>query len=193
VEYEDRPGLGSVAPDNYRAGRLLVEMLAALGHRHLAYLCGPTFNSDARLKGCLDAQRDLGLPGIQIHPAIDNQMGIEAGYRTCRQLLETHVDHFPSAVIGYNDLYALGAMKRLKEAGMRVPEEVSVAGFGDHEFSQYANPSLTTVGLATHQLGRLGVQKLLHLMGVGPEPGQNSAPLEVQIRTRESTARAHSD
>jgi LacI family repressor for deo operon, udp, cdd, tsx, nupC, and nupG len=182
-----RPGLESIKVDNERAARDLTAALIARGHQHFAYLSGPgTQTNFARRRGCeLElASQAPPLPGLLVFPGGDDRSGFEAGAKACRHLLEAQLEQFPTAVICYNDRYALGALYELQQAKKRVPNDVSVAGFDGLEFTEYSVPQLSTVELPRAQLGRLAVHKLLVLMGARP-PGSDEGelpPLRVQLR-----------
>jgi DNA-binding LacI/PurR family transcriptional regulator len=124
------------------------------------------------------------LPDLLVFSGGDDQSGFEAGAKACRHLLEAHLERFPTAVICYNDEYALGALYELQQAKKSIPKDVSVAGFDGLEFTEYCVPQLSTVELPRAQIGRLAVHKLLVLMGVRP-PGSDEGelpPLRVQLR-----------
>jgi LacI family repressor for deo operon, udp, cdd, tsx, nupC, and nupG len=187
ADVEARPGLESIRVDNEKAARVLTAALIARGHRHFAYLSGPDSQTNfARRRGCeLElAGHTPTLPDLLVFSGGADRSGFQAGAKACRHLLETHLERFPTAVICYNDEYALGALFELQLAKKRVPEDVSVAGFDGLEFTEYCVPQLSTVELPRAQIGRLAVHKLLVLMGVRP-PGSDEGelpPLRVHLR-----------
>jgi DNA-binding LacI/PurR family transcriptional regulator len=187
ADVKARPGLESITVDNEKAARQLTAALIARGHRNFAYLSGPgTQTNFARRRGCeLElASHTPPLPDLLVFSGGDDRSGFEAGAKACRHLLEAHLEGFPTAVICYNDRYALGALYELQQAKKSIPRDVSVAGFDGLEFTEYCVPQLSTVELPRAQLGRLAVHKLLVLMGVRP-PGSDEGelpPLRVQLR-----------
>lgn len=139
---------GSVRVD-YAAGvRELAEHLTGLGHERIAYLAGPqnSRSDTARREGLDDFRAEH--PGIEI---VDVECGpsFENGHAAWDEVREAGV----TAVIAFNDVVALGFLGRLSEEGLRVPEDMSVAGFDDIPFSRYSSPALTTM---TARLGDIG-------------------------------------
>nr|WP_263848900.1 substrate-binding domain-containing protein [Lacticaseibacillus thailandensis] len=85
----------------------------------------------------------------------------ESGYATMRQLVQTTPRaQLPSAFFVANDTMAIGAIKALQEAGLRVPQDVTIVGFDDLAIGRYLTPALSTVHVATQELGQVGVQQL---------------------------------
>ncbi|MPV36915.1 LacI family DNA-binding transcriptional regulator [Georgenia subflava] len=162
-----------------RGGMLaLYQHLAELGHRRVVYLGGPAaaLQNTIRQEAALEAA-DLGLEVVVV-PAGGT---IEAG----RDATDAALAHEPTAIAGYNDLVALGALHRLGQRGVRVPEDVSVTGFDDIAFSGFSSPALTTVATPREELGRLGWE-LLHERMTG-RPSRSPAPLSAELVVRAST------
>ncbi len=148
------PGTGAVALpfDNRGGARELTEHLLGGGHRRLGYLAGPAERTTTRhrLEGHRAALAAHGIaedPRLTVHGRYDRR----SGYEGTRELLSRE----PSltAVVAANDTVALGACAALREAGLRIPEDVSVAGFDDLPFSIDAVPALTTVRLPLAEAG----------------------------------------
>lgn len=97
--------------------------------------------------------------------------------------------HFPTAILCSNDLTAMGAIRSLKQAGLRVPEDVSVVGADDIPFAALTQPQLTTVKMPRLRLGRLAMEMLDEMMGVADAEGRD-AVLETELIIRESTGSA---
>jgi len=137
VLIDDAEGIGAVA-------RHLIE----LGHTKIAYLAGPpqARSNMARQDG-LDIVRGEH-PGVEII-TVECGSSFEDGYAAWPAVRETGA----SAAMAFNDVVALGFLGRLSEEGVRVPDDLSVAGFDDIPFSQYSSPSLTTM---TARLGDVG-------------------------------------
>ncbi|WP_156762168.1 LacI family DNA-binding transcriptional regulator [Microbacterium karelineae] len=139
---------GSVLVD-YEAGvRELAEHLVSLGHTEIAYLAGPPESRSnwARQRGLEHVRASHDDVRIEEIPC---GHAFEDGYAAWPAVRETGA----TAAIAFNDVVALGLLGRLTEEGVRVPQDLSVAGFDDIPYSQYSSPSLTTM---TSRLGDLG-------------------------------------
>ena len=176
----------SVTLNNVKAGRMAAEHLLDLGHTCIAHISGPLALRLARerLQGFEEAIRERGLaPG----PCAMGEGNWEcmAGYRAMQRLL-AHRPR-PTAVFSANDRMAIGAMRAIAEAGLRVPDDISVIGLDDIELAAFQNPPLTTVRQSFAQLATLGVQLLLDILG-GKEIAQPQLVIEPELVVRQSTA-----
>lgn len=178
-----------VAADNVSGARDMVRHLASLGHREIAFIAGPESNRDAllRLQGFRAGRRELGL-----EPAADlevrGKFTESSGYEAARQLLARSPR--PTAIFAANDCMAVGAMSALREAGLRIPDDMAVTGFDDIASSSYLTPRLTTVRVEASRLGQRAVQLLLAAM-----QGLTSGPpcheiLPASLVVRESSGSA---
>jgi DNA-binding LacI/PurR family transcriptional regulator len=155
--------VGFVAMDDVRGGCRATEYLLGLGHRRIAYVSGwpEAKSSRDRLRGYGEALQSRGL-------AIDSSLicagtgRMEGGYEAMQELLRRRPR--PTAVFCYNDITAIGALRALHEAGVRVPEQVSVIGFDDIALAAYAAPPLTTVAQPKYEMGQLAMRMLLDLI-----------------------------
>ena len=145
---------------SFEGARDMVRHLVGLGHRSIAMVKGPDGNVDAgeRLRGYRAGLTDAGLPVI---PGFEVQGGFTeaSGYQSAAEILR--LDPRPTAVFAANDYMAIGLMSALRDADVRVPEDVAVTGFDDIAISQYLSPALTTVRVDAYELGELAVQHLL--------------------------------
>ena len=148
------PGTDAVALtfDNRGGGKQLTEHLIGLGHRRLGYIAGPEERTTTRhrLEGHRAALAAAGIeedPRWTVHGRYDRRSGYEATLELLRR------DPTITAVVAANDSVALGACAALRESGLRIPEDVSVAGFDDLPFSIDAVPALTTVRLPLAEAG----------------------------------------
>lgn len=180
--YRGSRRITSVSPANRQGMRAVVSHLLDLGHRHIAFLAGPATNLDAeeRRRGAVAAVADHGLP-TDCLTVIPGFFPEASGYERTKQLLAD----LPTAVVAASDLAAIGAMRALQEAGVRVPQDVSVVGFGDFRPASFLFPSLTTVQL---QLEEVGAQAA-HLL-VQQSLGHKYVPkvIESPVIIRESSA-----
>jgi DNA-binding LacI/PurR family transcriptional regulator len=182
-----RPGefVHSVMIANVAASREATSHLIGLGHRRIAYL-GDQFGyqSDTeRFAGYREAleQADLPFqPGLVVHA--DGRP--EGAMQAMERLLA--LPQLPTAVFCYNDMSALGALKRIRLSGLRVPDDISLVGFDDLFLAQYTDPPLTTVRQPKHYMGRLAMETLLRLLSGSTSEENVKVPGELVIR--ESTA-----
>ena len=201
--HREMTGVTNVAIDHQVAARLALAHLAELGHRRIAFFKGHAHSADteARWQAIVAASTELGL---EIDPRLTlqlsgepagEQFSPEEGYREGhvfgRKLLEAG-ERF-TALFAFNDVSAIGAMRALSEAGMRIPDDVAVVGFDDILSAAFQNPSLTTVRQPLHEMGRRAAAELLHKLGA---PGEDSPPaitIEPTLVVRDSTGPAPGD
>lgn len=163
----DQPGL-SIGCDNLQGGRLVGEHLLGLGRRRIAFLGDASTHYPEffdRYRGCDAALQAAGLamdPALQI----DAQSSEDDGYGAVRALIARGQPF--DAVFAASDLIAIGALRALAEHGLRVPEEVSVAGFDDIPAARFTTPALTTVAQDTSSAGAMLVETLMALIDGGP-------------------------
>jgi LacI family transcriptional regulator len=149
--------------DHRRAAELGLRHLKQLGHTHIAFLKGQSQSSDSatRWEAILEVARDFD---ICIRPELVVQIEgtdstPELGYPYGKALLTRN---FPfTALFAYNDISAIGAMRAFQEAGLRVPQDVSVIGFDDIALASFCLPSLTTVRQPLLKMGQIAAQTLL--------------------------------
>ncbi len=159
----------SVVFDQRHGMRQAVEYLLSLGHRQVAEITGPLDNCDARARHTtwLEIAKSQGLePG----PSVVGSFDVSSGYAGAKRLLNTR-QPFTAILVG-NDLMALGAMHALDEAGLRVPEDVSIVGFDDIKEAAHFAPPLTTVRQHFDVLGRESVEYLVSLIEDATTPIQ---------------------
>ena len=143
----------AVTVDNMGGTRAVVHHLAKLGHREIAFICGPPHNADAaaRLRGFRAAMRTAGCP-VRDAFVVHGDFTEEGGWRAARDLV-ARTNLRPTAIFAANDAMAVGALLALHEADVDVPGEVSVIGFDDIPIARYVTPTLTTVRVAIDVLG----------------------------------------
>ena len=163
----DQPGL-SIGCDNLQGGRLVGEHLLALGRRRIAFLGDASTHYPEffdRYRGCDAALQAAGLamdPALQI----DAQSSEDDGYGAAQALIARGQAF--DAVFAASDLIAIGALRALAEHGLRVPEDVSVAGFDDIPAARFTTPALTTVAQDTSSAGAMLVETLMALIDGEP-------------------------
>jgi DNA-binding LacI/PurR family transcriptional regulator len=147
----------SVTADNFTAGRIMTEYLIRLGHRRIGALGGPEKYSSLRdrMRGYNVAmlENDLPLdPSLQPSSVSGNP---RKGYVQMQQLID--LPEPPTAVFAVSDRAAFGAMEAIKDAGLRIPDDISVVGIDDVRDSAYSTPPLTTFSVPKYDLGRTAV------------------------------------
>ena len=178
-----QPGI-SIGCDNHAGGVLAGRHLLAQGRRRIAFLGDASTRFPeffARYQGCDAALREAGaamLPELQVDADSTEQAGADAASTLLARGLPF------DAVFAASDLIAIGAMHALKQAGLRIPEDVAVVGFDGTSMALYANPPLTTVVQDTSKAGELLVQALLQQ--VREQPAQ-SAMLQPTLVVRASS------
>ncbi|MFD3547298.1 LacI family DNA-binding transcriptional regulator [Streptomyces sp. NPDC058655] len=183
------PGLpvATVMFDDHGGAFRLAEHLLALGHRRIAYVAGPPGLSTTRerLDGHRAALQREGPGTAAACAALTVPAGFEraAGYDAVRELLRSG-KHF-TAVAAANDTVAIGVAAALREAGIRIPEDVSVVGFDDLPFSADTAPALTTVRVPLREAGVLAAQLVT---GRRPPPPGGITTLPTELMVRGSTA-----
>lgn len=173
-------GEADIGVDNAAGVAPMITALAGLGHQRIAFLSGPTslYVSRQRLEGYRRGLAEAGL-------AYDEQLVLSTGFN--REAGALGVDALLGAGIPFtaisaaNDLLAMGAMERLAALGISVPGDVSVAGFDDIQPAATATPSLSTVRLPLHEIGRRAYSFAEQLLA-GGQPDREVLPTEVILR-----------
>jgi LacI family transcriptional regulator len=178
-------GLPTIMSDNEQGGRIATDHLLQLGHRRFGYLMPPPRNVDApvRLAGVRAALADAGCPPDAL-TVTDGEALVGGGEAAADALLDRAPD--TTAIVAYNDLMAIGAMRALRHRGRRVPADTSVVGFDDVALAAYVEPALTTISQRTEEMGRWAVERLIGENGVEP----SSVRLPVDLQVRDSTGPA---
>ncbi len=166
-------GISSILVDNEAGGALAIQHLAELGHRRIAVIRGPQemCDSEPRWNGIRMAAAQTGiqiddrlvfqLPGLS-----DPMSGFEGGERIAKSMLATGLPF--TAVIGFDDMTALGVIRGLCESGIRVPEECSVVGFDDVLPAEVATPAMTTIRQPLRAMGLEAARRVLEEIGKTP-------------------------
>ena len=166
------PGDGafdSITIDNHGGARAMVRYLIGLGHRRIALVNGPVGNFDAseRRRGYRDALCELPGGGSD-DLEFEGDFSEEAGYRAGTRILA--LGKRPTAVFAANDGMAIGALSAFRDAGVRVPDDISLAGFDDIPISRFTAPTLSSVRVPIAELGALAITRLLHALETESRP-----------------------
>jgi DNA-binding LacI/PurR family transcriptional regulator len=133
-----------------------LEYLRNLGHEHVAYIGGPStlHSAQRRKKAFVETAVQLGIdPGR----TFESDFTVKGGYYTCAKMLKSHT---PTAILAANDLTAIGVLHGAYDAGLRVPEDLSVVGFDDILIAEYTQPALTSVAVPRTEIGKVAFQAL---------------------------------
>jgi len=193
--HKNLKGVTNVVLDHRRAAELILRHLQQLGHRRIAFMRGQSFSSDshARWENIVAVAKELELPvlpelTVQLERDISSP---ELGYPVVQSLLQG--GHQFSAIVSFNDMAAIGAIRALKDANLRVPEDVSVVGFDDIQLAAYHNPRLTTVRQPLREMGATAARILLQrLQGFKDYPPEFPVAPELMIRETSGPALSRS-
>ncbi len=181
-------GVTNVVLDQKRAAELALRHLYQLGHRKIAFMRGGSHSSDADDRwNCLMAvARDLKIP---ILPELTVQLELrvstpELGFGPTNALIDRGGAF--TALVCYNDIAAIGAIRAFMNHGMRVPDDVSVVGFDDIQGAAFHNPSLTTIRQPLHEMGAVAARILLQRIR-GQATFPDIVPIHPELVIREST------
>lgn len=165
-------GVPTIGSDNRAGGRLAAEHLLSLGHTRVAVVTGPVERTDAavRVQGALDALGEAGIARDEV-PVIAGVAAPGTGGQSVGELLARVPDI--TGLICYNDVTAIEVIRALRDAGRRVPEQVSVVGFDDIDAAAWVEPPLTTIVQQKAEMGRWAVRQLVdRLTATGGRPGR---------------------
>lgn len=189
-----RSQVAHVMPDNFEAARMATRHLIAHGHRQLAFatVAGMTMSRSAKIDGFFAAADEAGLrAGARVLDGgpldeYGDAVIAEVGRATALQIAGSA--RRPTGIVALNDLMALGLLAGLREAGLRVPQDISVVGMDGLFLSALSNPLLTTVQLPVRDMARAMVERVMSPPGDAGESDQVFAPM--QLIERESVAQA---
>ncbi len=186
-------GVTNIVINHERAALLALQHLKSLGHRRIAFVKGQAFSSDTagRWRAIRDGARRLSLT---VDPALTTQLDGDSaapdlGYQVVRAWLQGGPDF--TALFAFNDITAIGAMRALREAGRRVPEDVSVVGFDDIQSAAFQQPALTTVRQPLRQMGEIAAKTVVGRITATKNAGYSKViTVEPELIVRGSTAQA---
>lgn len=178
--------------DHRSAAQMVLQHLTELGHTEIAFMKGPTSSSDSedRWRGIVEVGNEMGFeidPKLQLRLRGD-KVTPDLGYTSMKRFLSRNPKPF-TALFTYNDNTAIGAIRALQEAGLHVPEDISVVGFDDIDGAAYHNPAITTVRQPLQQMGELAARTLLNRIESN-EPYAPEIAIEPELVVRHSTGPA---
>jgi DNA-binding LacI/PurR family transcriptional regulator len=181
-------GVTNVVLDHRRAAELTLTHLHSLGHRRIAFMRGQPFSSDSddRWRGIVEVGNELG---IEIRPELTVQLNRdisspELGYPVVQQLFDGKRKF--TALVCFNDIAAIGAIRAIHDLGLRVPDDISVIGFDDIKAAAYISPNLTTIRQPLSEMGRFAAQCIVNRLN-HTEDFREQVAFEPELVIREST------
>lgn len=186
VDYgNDASTVPHISVDNLRGGYAATEYLIKQGHRRIGIITGPLSVQSAleRLRGFRLALDEAGLP---LHPewVVDGAFSEAGGYQATRTIIQSE-NGLPTALFCSNDLIAAGALRALREMGLKVPDDVAIIGYDDLPIARLLCPALTTIAQPMRQMGEIAIRILLRLIA-GEKLETNRIVLDTQLVVRES-------
>lgn len=184
-EYSEADETPYVSIDNQTAAYKAVKHLLTMGHRKVAII-----NSDERFlyarlrkEGYLRALSEFGIPAEDRY-ILHTDLHFESGHRAMKSLLAQ--EGRPTAVFAVSDTLAIGALRSIKEAGLKVPDDIAVVGFDNIPFASMMNPSLTTVAQPMYEMGCEAARMLIKRIA-SPQERVESIVMDYELIIREST------
>lgn len=179
-----RENASYVMSDNILGAKKAVNYLYDLGHRKIGMIMGikATKPTNDRFIGFEEALEKLNL-NYKSEWIFDGKYSEKGGYKAAKEMLNS--DNRPTALFCQSDSMAIGAIRAIEEAGLKVPEDFSIIGFDDIEVSSYVKPALTTIKQNKKKMGKSATQLLINMMGKSKE---DNSPiiLPVELIERES-------
>lgn len=169
--------------DNKRAVELAIECLFQKGHRRIAFIKGPeqAYNALLRYDGYIEGLKKMGLELVE-SLVCQGDYKLPSGYGTIKKLL---AEEKFTAIVASNDLMAVGACKAVREAGKKVPDDISVIGFDGTVLAEMHQPELSTIEVKGYKMGQVSAENLLKLIK-GEEVADKKVVIEPVLRQGES-------
>ena len=176
-------GLDVVASDEAAGGRLAADHLIGLGHRRIVHVTGSGGPAAVRRAATVARMAESGIEPLVVGAGPTSE---QTGYQATRRALEERPDL--TAVFAANDVMAMGAIAAVLEAGLRVPEDVSVVGNDETPLAASPLLRLTTVDPHNDEVGRLAAARLVELIGAAERPEPTRALVPPSLVVRSTTA-----
>jgi LacI family transcriptional regulator len=180
---ETYPGSFSVAMPDASAMALAIDTLVDAGHRRIAVLTGPTGNTPPVAERLRGAREQLAARGIELSPlGLAETEDYDAA--TARAAVRCFLNQSPgyTAIACTGDILALGAIMAIREAGLSVPDDISIVGCSDSVMVQYVDPPLTTIHLPFKEMGAVAAERLLSILKDEPASGLTFMPFQLVRR-----------
>ena len=188
--HNDVKGVTNIVLNHQRAAELALKHLLQLGHRKIAFIKGQAFSSDTEVRWA-NIERAARQLRLSLSPKLVAQLEEDSpsphvGFIATKKLLASRQSF--TALFAFNDISAMGAIRALREANLRVPDDVSVVGFDDIQNAAYQNPGLTTVRQPLREMGRVAAEILLRRINrPGSDLYDRQTTVEPELVVRETT------
>ncbi|MEU1304658.1 MULTISPECIES: LacI family DNA-binding transcriptional regulator [Streptomyces] len=181
------PAIPLVRTDSLSAAREAVRYLIGLGHTDLGMICGPVSMPTAaqRAAGFREACAEAGLV-VRPECLREGFLGTEGGYAAMCELLD--LPRRPTAVFSFNNMLAIGALRAVRERGVRIPADLSLVTFDDMELFPFVDPPLTAIAQPAYEIGAEAGRVLFDLLENGADAERPDVVLSTELRIRESCA-----
>jgi len=182
---ENTPGQ-CIRIDNVAASKGMARYLMGLGHKRIGIITGLRGNPHTidRLRGYREALEESGLKYDEryiAHGEFTILSGVQAADELCAR------DELPTAIMCMNDEMAIGAIQSFKAHGLRIPEDISITGFDNIDYSSYCDPPLTTIAQPSEEMGKIAVESLIRLIE-GEQLTREEHVLDYEFIARKSTS-----
>jgi DNA-binding LacI/PurR family transcriptional regulator len=188
--HQQYDGVTNIVLDHHRAAQIALQHLLTLGHREIAVMKGNPASADSQVRweSILEVSKALGIriPEELVIQLDSENTSPELGYPHAITLLKRKRPF--TALFAFNDISAIGAIRAFQEAGLRVPQDVSVIGFDDIKSAAFHSPSLTTVRQPLWEMGKTAAKILLARIE-GDDEYPKQLAVEPELIVRESTAK----
>jgi LacI family transcriptional regulator len=191
VSCPDKHGwVTNIVLNHKRAAELAIDHLMGLGHRRIALIKGQAFSSDTEPRWQA-IQHAAAKASLKLNPDLVVQLkgdspSHEPGYLAAQGLLASKAPF--TAIFAFNDVSAIGAIRAVREAGLMVPQDVSIVGFDDVQSAAFQNPALTTVRQPLRTMGALAAEAIIRqIVSPSEHPGSRQVIVDPDLIVREST------
>ncbi|MDP1678099.1 MAG: substrate-binding domain-containing protein, partial [Bacteroidota bacterium] len=153
------PHFDTIMTDGFGGAKEMTNYLSDQGHKRIAVITGGPNNieSQERLRGYRTAFTDRGLvPNKSLE--FEGNFTEMSGYESVKEIFK--LKNIPSAIFALNDSMAIGAIGAIREAGLRIPHDISICGFDDTPIAKYISPSLTSVHVPIPELGEMAIKRV---------------------------------
>lgn len=152
------PDITTITMDFEQAVTDALDYLTGLGHRRIGFLCGREYVGENQLFPDMRKQTFLSYceaGGVEYRPYLaEGRYSVESGYQMMAAMIRS--GRMPTAIFAANDPIAIGAMRALRDHGLRIPEDISILGFNDISMAAFTTPPLTTLHAPSRDMGRFG-------------------------------------
>jgi DNA-binding LacI/PurR family transcriptional regulator len=187
----NQPGISCILVDFKDAYARATRHLINLGHTRIGYVddSGDTEICQARLQGYRSVLAEAGIAyRPELYTVVPSDTHVYGGFQAASNLLALPPNERPTAVLSFNDMFALGVMHAARAHGLHVPDDISVIGCDDVPMAAYANPPLTTISQPKYRIGKLAVSTLLKMCQDPSDQSGSFMLMESPLIIRESTA-----